>query len=146
MKMPLPLIVWGPEVLIYIDIRHSILFFESGTLSVRMLFGWIQSDGMMPIWRTIQLSKKFSVSSMKMNSSMSKVFSSILCCPSYGFTANSIFNPRKFSLPFILSFDFTNRYCHISAILWTVAPNVRKDALLMKQARLIDLFRFGQPF
>ena len=42
-----------------------------------------------------------------------------------------------------MSFDFTNRYCHISAILWTVAPNVRKDALLMKQARLIDLFRFG---
>ena len=69
---------------------------------------------------------------------------SIPCCPSYGFKSNSIFNPRlKFSLPFIMSFDFTNRYCHISAILWTVAPNVRKDALLMKQARLIDLFRFG---
>ena len=27
------------------------------------------------------------------------------------------------------------------AILWTVAPNVRRDALLTKQARLIDLFR-----
>ena len=30
-----------------------------------------------------------------------------------------------------------------AAILWTVAPNVRRDALLMKQARLINLFRPG---
>jgi len=29
----------------------------------------------------------------------------------------------------------------VQAIIWNVAPNVRKDALLMKQARLIDLFR-----
>ena len=29
----------------------------------------------------------------------------------------------------------------MKAIIWTVLPNIRKDALLTKQARLIDLFK-----
>ena len=41
----------------------------------------------------------------------------------------------------ILGFINDNKLFKVKAIVWTVAPNVRKDALLVKQARLIDLFR-----
>ena len=41
----------------------------------------------------------------------------------------------------ILRFINDNRLLKVKAIIWTVLPNIRKDALLTKQARLIDLFQ-----
>ena len=41
----------------------------------------------------------------------------------------------------ILQFINDNRLLKVKAIIWTVLPNVRKDALLKKQANLIDRFK-----
>ena len=32
----------------------------------------------------------------------------------------------------------------VKAILWMVLPNVRKDALLTRQAKLINMFKVGK--
>ena len=41
----------------------------------------------------------------------------------------------------ILRFIESNQLLRVKAIIWNILPNVRKDALLTKQARLIDLFK-----
>lgn len=41
----------------------------------------------------------------------------------------------------ILKFICDNDLLQVKAIIWNVLPNVRRDALLTKQARLIDLFK-----
>ncbi len=41
----------------------------------------------------------------------------------------------------ILRFIGDNQLLRVKAIIWNILPNVRKDALLTKQARLIDLFK-----
>ena len=43
----------------------------------------------------------------------------------------------------ILQFICDEELLHVKAIVWNILPNVRKDALLTKQARLIDLFKPG---
>ena len=41
----------------------------------------------------------------------------------------------------ILRFIGDHQLLRVKAIVWNILPNVRKDALLTKQARLIDLFK-----
>ena len=41
----------------------------------------------------------------------------------------------------ILRFIGDQQLLRVKAIIWNILPNVRKDALLSKQARLIDLFK-----
>ena len=43
----------------------------------------------------------------------------------------------------ILRFICDEELLRVKAIVWNILPNVRKDALLTKQARLIDLFKPG---
>ena len=41
----------------------------------------------------------------------------------------------------ILRFICEHELLQVKAIVWNILPNVRRDALLTKQARLIDLFK-----
>ena len=41
----------------------------------------------------------------------------------------------------ILQFVNDNKLLKVKAIIWNVLPNIRKDAVLTKQAKLIDLFK-----
>ena len=43
----------------------------------------------------------------------------------------------------ILRFIGHEHLMRVKAIVWCILPNVRKDALLTKQARLIDMFKPG---
>lgn len=43
----------------------------------------------------------------------------------------------------ILGFINDAKLLRVKAIVWSILPNCRKDALLMKQAKMIDLFRPG---
>ena len=44
----------------------------------------------------------------------------------------------------ILKFINDSKLLRVKAIIWSILPNVRKDALLMKQAKMIDLFSPGE--
>lgn len=51
------------------------------------------------------------------------------------------FLPDDHTFKDILRFIGDHQLLRVKAIIWNVLPNVRKDALLSKQARLINLFK-----
>jgi hypothetical protein len=52
-----------------------------------------------------------------------------------------MFLSDDFTFKEILRFIGEQQLLRVKAILWCILPNVRKDALLLKQARLIDMFK-----
>ena len=92
--------------------KHSVF-----PLRVWTWYGWILLDGMMLIYKVRKIIR---------NDNQNIKYSSFL--------DDSTFKD-------ILRFIGDQQLLRVKAIIWNILPNVRKDALLSKQARLIDLFK-----